>query len=203
MERLLRSEPCARDASFIRAREVLWSDFPFIALKRWFRDLGNYLMVLVVLSDISPLKAVEAVLRRVGYLLIPLSIVLNKYYINLSRQYDPWTGTASYVGATTSKNMLGIACLVCGLFFFWDTVVRWPERKGRRTRRIIFVNVMFIVMTFWLINLSNSATSRVCLVLGCLVTLATHSRWYRQATWFHPWTDPGCFLLLSHSSVWP
>ena len=177
---------------------VLWSDFPFIALKRWFRDLGNYLMVLVVLSDISPLKAVEAVLRRVGYLLIPLSIVLNKYYINLSRQYDPWTGTASYVGATTSKNMLGIACLVCGLFFFWDTVVRWPERKGRRTRRIIFVNVMFIVMTFWLINLSNSATSRVCLVLGCLVTLATHSRWHRQRPGFIHGLIPAafCFYLI-------
>src|SRR5271154_585926 len=29
---------------------ILWSDFPFVAFKRWFRDLGNYLMILVVLS---------------------------------------------------------------------------------------------------------------------------------------------------------
>jgi exopolysaccharide production protein ExoQ len=194
---------CARNPALVMLLlftlvSVLWSDFSFIALKRWFRDLGNYLMILVVLSDISPLEAVRAVLRRVGYLLIPLSIVLNKYYLNLSRQYDPWTGMASYVGATTSKNMLGIACLVCGLFFFWDTVVRWPERKGWRTRRIIFVNVMFLVMTFWLINLSNSATSRVCLVLGCLVTLATHSRWYRQRPGFIHGLIPAafCFYLI-------
>src|SRR5215813_7438871 len=25
---------------------VAWSDFPFIAFKRWFRDLGNYLAIL-------------------------------------------------------------------------------------------------------------------------------------------------------------
>ena len=26
---------------------MVWSDFPFIAFKRWFRDLGNYFVVLV------------------------------------------------------------------------------------------------------------------------------------------------------------
>src|SRR5271166_1084838 len=35
-----------------------WSDFPFVSLKRWFRDLGNYLVILVVLSDPHPLEAV-------------------------------------------------------------------------------------------------------------------------------------------------
>src|SRR5271166_6002662 len=25
---------------------VLWSDFPFVAFKRWFRDIGNYLVIL-------------------------------------------------------------------------------------------------------------------------------------------------------------
>ena len=59
---------------------VCWSDFPFVALKRWFRDLGSYLVILVVLSDPRPLEAVRTVLRRLSYLLIPLSILLNKYY---------------------------------------------------------------------------------------------------------------------------
>src|SRR5208337_2713975 len=26
---------------------VVWSDFPFVTFKRWFRDLGNYLVILV------------------------------------------------------------------------------------------------------------------------------------------------------------
>lgn len=155
---------------------VAWSGFPFIALKRWFRDLGNYLVVLVILSDPRPLEAVRTVIRRLCYLLVPLSIVLIKYYISLSRQYSPWSGQTEYVGVATSKNMLGVVCLVSGIYFFWDTVTRWPERKKRRTRRIILVNVAFMAMTVWLLHLASSATSTVCFVLGCLVITGVHSK---------------------------
>jgi exopolysaccharide production protein ExoQ len=155
---------------------VCWSDFPFVALKRWFRDLGNYLVILVVLSDPEPLEAIRTVLRRLSYLLIPLSVVLIKYYPEIGKSWGPWTGIAEYSGVTTGKNMLGVLCLVCGLFFFWDTVTRWADRKGRRTRRIILLNVAFIAMTLWLLDMSNSATSRVCLVLGCLIIAAAGSK---------------------------
>ena len=50
-------------------------------------------VILVVLSDPRPLEAVRTLLRRLSYLLIPLSIVLIKYYPEISRQYDLWTGT--------------------------------------------------------------------------------------------------------------
>jgi exopolysaccharide production protein ExoQ len=173
---------------------VLWSDFPFIAFKRWVRDLGNYFVILVVLSDPRPLKAVRIVLRRLAYLLIPLSILLNKYYPQLSKQYDQWTGIGFFVGATTSKNMLGALCLVSGLFFFWDTVTRWKERKERRTKRILIVNFAFMGLTVWLLNLSNSATSRVCLVIGCLVILATHSTLFQRHPSFVKALILSCFL---------
>ena len=65
---------------FFALVSVCWSDFPFVAFKRWFRDLGNYLVILVVLSDPRPLEAVRVVLRRLSYLLVPLSILLIKYY---------------------------------------------------------------------------------------------------------------------------
>jgi exopolysaccharide production protein ExoQ len=153
---------------------VLWSDFPFVSFKRWFRDLGNYLVILVVLSDPRPLEAFRTVLRRVSFLLVPLSILLIKYYPQIGRVYEVWTGSVQYSGATTGKNLLGVVCLISGLFFFWDTVTRWPERKRRRTKQIIVVNVAFLAMTFWLLNLASSATSRVCMVLGCLVIVAAH-----------------------------
>ena len=155
---------------------VMWSDFSLIAFKRWFRDLGNYLMIIVVLSDPRPLEAVRTLLRRLCFLLIPLSIVLVKYYPEIGNHYDSWTGVASYAGATTSKNMLGVACLISALFLFWDTVTRWPERKQRRTKWIILMNIAFVAMTLWLMNLSSSATSQVCLVIGCLVIAAAQSR---------------------------
>jgi len=90
-----------------------------VSFKRWFRDLGNYIVILVVLSDPRPLEAVHTLLRRLCYLLIPLSILLIKYYSYLGRAYSEWTGAAEYIGAMTSKNMLGVVCLISGIFFFW------------------------------------------------------------------------------------
>jgi O-antigen ligase len=159
---------------------VFWADFPFVSFKRWFRDLGNYLAILVVLSDPCPLEAVRTLLRRLSYLLIPLSVLLIKYYPYLAKQYNPWTGAAEYIGAMTSKNMLGNVCLVSGVFFFWDTVTRWFDRKERPIKRILLLNIAFIAMTLWLLKLSNSATSGVCLVIGCLVIIAVHARTFRR-----------------------
>lgn len=155
---------------------VMWSDFPFVAFKRWFRDLGNYLVILVVLSDPSPVEAVRTLLRRLCFLLIPLSILLVKYFPQIGRQYEFWSGNTMYVGATTGKNLLGVVCLISGLFFFWDTLAHWSKREGKRTRHIIVLNVVLIAMTLWLFNLANSATSKVCLFLGCLVIAAAHMR---------------------------
>lgn len=159
---------------------ILWSDFPFVSFKRWFRDLGSYLAILVVLSDAEPLEAVRTTLRRLSYLLIPLSILLIKYFPLLGRQYSEWTGEAMYVGPATSKNSLGVVCLVSGLFFFWDTLVRWSDRSERRTKVIIAINIAFIAMTIWLLYLSHSATSRVCLILGCLVIAVARSQVFQR-----------------------
>jgi exopolysaccharide production protein ExoQ len=161
---------------FFALVSVLWSDYSFVAFKRWFRDLGNYLVILVALSDPRPLDAVRTLLRRLCYLLVPLSVLLVKYYPDIGRHYDFWTGVPEYSGATLSKNMLGVLCMISGLFFFWDTVTRWSERRRPRTKWIILVNVALICWTLWLLYMSNSATSRVCLVFGCLVIAAANSR---------------------------
>ena len=155
---------------------VTWSDFPFVAIKRWFRDFGIYLAILVALSDVHPMKAVCTLFRRLFYLLIPLCIVLIKYFPAMSRQYDYWTGMASYTGAASSKNTLGVLCLVSGLFFFWDTMNRWSSRKSPITKRIILVNLSFLGMTLWVLQKSSSATSQACLALGCILILASRTK---------------------------
>lgn len=159
---------------------VFWSDFPLVAFKRWFRDFGNYIMVLVVLSDPRPLDAVRTVFRRLGYLLVPLSILLDKYFPNISKAYDAWTGVGMYVGVTTGKNLLGLLALLSGVFFFWDTMVSWPEKKEPRTKRVILVNLAFLAMCISLLITANSATCKVCMVIGCLVVVAVQSKWGRR-----------------------
>jgi exopolysaccharide production protein ExoQ len=155
---------------------VMWSDFSFIAFKRWFRDLGDYLVILLVVSDSHPIEAVRTVLRRLCFLFIPLSVLLVKYFPYIGKQYEFWSGNNVFVGAATSKNMLGVACLISGIYFFWDTLSRWPNRKERGSKPAILVNLVIFTMTLYLLNLSNSATSKVCLALGCLVVAAANLR---------------------------
>jgi exopolysaccharide production protein ExoQ len=158
---------------------VVWSDFPFATFRKWFRDMGVYMAVLVVLSDPRPLEAVRTTLRRLFYLLVPLSIGLIKYYPELGKAFSVWGGM-QYTGVSTSKNMLGVLCLVGGIFFFWDTITRWNQRSEVRVRRVIGVNIAFIGMILWLLNLSRSNTSTICLALGCLVIAATHCNFGRR-----------------------
>lgn len=173
----------------------LWSDFPYVAFKRWFRDLGNYFMVLLVLSDAYPLEALRTLLRRVSYLLIPLSVVLIKYFPEMAKSYGVWNGVAEFTGVTTSKNMLGALCLLSGLYFFWDVVNRWSHRKEGRNKRVLWVDFAFLGMTLWLLSLSNSATSKLCLTLGCMVIYVAHSRWgQRHATLLKVTIPAGVFL---------
>jgi O-antigen ligase len=91
--------------------------------------------------------------------------------------------------------MLGVACLVSGLFFFWDTVARWADSKESRTKRIIIVNLTFMTMTLWLLHAAESATSSVCLALGCLVIAAAHSSTFKQSPRFLTALIPTGFCL--------
>jgi exopolysaccharide production protein ExoQ len=159
---------------------ISWSDFPFISFKRWIRDLGGYLMIVVLITEAHPFKAVETVLRRLCYFVIPLSVVFIKYYPLLGRTYDQWTGQALYSGVTNNKNLLGVLCLISGLFFFWDSLRRWASRKERRTRQIILVNFALIGMTLWLLQRAQSATANLCLVVGCVIVVLGRGSWVRE-----------------------
>jgi len=177
-----------------------WSDFPLVALKRWVRDFGSYIAMLVILTDRRPTDAIRVVLRRVSYLLVPLSIVFDKYYPALSKQYDPYSGFGYYIGVATSKNMLGLLCLISGLFFFWDTAIRWENRRQRQTRKILLLNAAFFAMTVLLLYTAKSTTSSICLILGCLVITAAYTKTFRRRPNLLKWMIPAAFfayLLLS------
>lgn len=157
-----------------------WSDTPLITLKRWCRDLGTYLVILVVLTDANPVAAFKTTLRRFVYLLIPLSVVILKYFPMWGIQYNSWSGAPEYMGVTTSKNMLGVLCLVSGIFLFWDTTTRWSARKQPRTRYVLAVNFALLLMTAWLLHMCGSSTSQLCMVLGWLIILVVRSKVARR-----------------------
>jgi len=173
---------------------VAWSDFPLPTFKKWFRDSGVYMAVLVILTDRNRLEAVRTVLRRLYYLTVPLSIVLVKYYVNLGQKFGVWGGQ-EYIGVATSKNMLGLLCLASGIFFFWDIATRWNQRKNKRARRIILVNIVLISMSLYLLHLCGSKTSTVCLIIGCLMIAAAHSKLGRRHVGWLKVIAPSIFII--------
>src|SRR5438132_7582200 len=83
---------------------IAWSDFPFVALKRWIKILGHPIMVLIILTEPNPDQAVKTLLKRCAYVVVPVSILFIKYYPELGRSFDPWTGEPTNTGITTDKN---------------------------------------------------------------------------------------------------
>jgi exopolysaccharide production protein ExoQ len=151
------------------ALSVLWSDFPFVAFKRWTKALGNVVMVLIVLTDPNPVIALRRFLTWTAFLLIPSSVLLIKYYPDLARYYDRWEGTAYYLGAAADKNMLGGLCMIMGLAMLWR-LIDLPSGSIERRRRALAVGTV-LAMILWLFQLANSATSLGCFMLGSTLIL--------------------------------
>jgi len=147
---------------------VLWSDFPFVAFKRWIKGLGDPMIALILLSDYEPTKAIETVMKRCAYVLIPLSIVFIKYYPHLGRVYSEWTGAAYYTGVTTNKNLLGYLLLVFGLFFVCAMLEK-ADRRGARDRTTTAITILFLLMIYWLFGMADSKTPLMAFFAGSLV----------------------------------
>jgi exopolysaccharide production protein ExoQ len=159
---------------------LAWSDFPFIAFKRWFKSLGDPLMALILLSEAAPAAAVGSVLRRCAILLLPLSIVFIKYFPQLGKGYSPWSGEAVYIGVTTNKNMLGYLLLVFGLFFLCTIFTRGDRMDKTERRTEIAVSVLLLGMIAYLMRLANSQTSVFALVASTAVVIVLGSSQVRK-----------------------
>jgi len=143
-----------------------WSDFPYVALKRLFRALGSLMMILLVLSEAEPIAAVGTLVRRCGYILVPFSILLNKYYRDMAVVYDQWSGREYLAGVTTDKNALGRLCLVVGIFTLSDIVAGHHGKDIQISKLARCVSIIMFLVTVWLLLQSQSATSLASFVVG-------------------------------------
>jgi len=156
---------------------VMWSDFPLTAAKRWTKAVGNLLMVLVVFTDpAGPTVAVRRFLARVGFVLIPLSILFIKYFPELGRGFSQWTGAGYNAGVAYDKNGLGIICLIFGLGTLWRFVVLLERPERPRPRRMLVANGVIVLMTLYLLRMADSATSLGCFAVGAAMIVLTGRR---------------------------
>jgi len=153
----------------------IWSDFPDVSFKRLFRALGDLAMVLVVLSDPDWLAALRRLFTRIGFVVVPVSILFIRYFPDLGRAYSRG-GRPTWTGVGTDKNALGMICLLFGLAAIYRFLQLRKERKeedGPRKKGPLIAQGALIGMTLYLLWQANSATAFACFFLAGGVMVLT------------------------------
>jgi exopolysaccharide production protein ExoQ len=150
------------------AASILWSVDPLGSFKRLVKDFGLLFVISILHTESDPLQAMRAIYVRCASVLLPLSIVLIKYFPNYSRIYDV-EGGIQVTGVTTQKNTLGELVLVCMLFLIWDFLERWRVNGKLHWRRFPWDQVALFTMGAWLLDMSQSKTALLCLAIGIVL----------------------------------
>lgn len=160
---------------------MVWSDFPDVGFKRWTKALGDFVMVLIVWTDLHPTIAMRRILARTAYILIPLSILFNKYYPSIGRLYGRYSGATMYIGVAGDKNGLGAICLVFGLATLWRLFLLYgDERRISRRRGHLTVQYVILLMVVYLFLKINSMTSLSCFLIATCLMFAARSRVFKR-----------------------
>jgi len=157
---------------------VSWSPFPEPAFKRWTKDVGDVVMVLILMTDGQPIAALRHLYSRVGFILFPASILLIRY-TDLGRGYTP-DGEPMNVGVTTNKNSLGLIVFLVSLGALWNLRALIIDKEApNRTRRMVAQGTL-LTFGIVLLEMAHSATSVACFILGGGLMLATSLRAIRN-----------------------
>ena len=157
---------------------VLWSDYPWTALKRWIKVTEHIAMVLVVFTEPNVKQAIDALIRRFSYFTLALSVCFIKYFPELSRVFDQWTGEAYNTGITTDKNALGHICFIGGIFLVASLL---RSRRGEGDRRLWSLDLLMVAFAGWLLFIADAKTALVCTLLGIsLILLLTKTRFGKR-----------------------
>ncbi len=170
---------------FYSALSMFWSDYPFVTFKHWIKGVGDIVMAFVVMTESDLPAAMKRMVSRVGFLLLPISVLLCKYYPTSGRLLThSWT--VEYVGVTTQKTSLGTLCLVLGLGLVWRFRATYRDRgDAQRSRRLVAVGSV-IGSVIWLFWASDSMTSLSCFIMASgVMVLAGGPKLARRASVVH------------------
>ena len=156
---------------------VTWTDEPALLMKRWVKDLGHPIMALVILSERKPYETIGVVLRRLAFVMLPLSVVFIKYFPELGRWYRYMgDGAETFTGVGLQKNDLGLICLITGIYMAWELLQRRKEAYPPFIQQYKILAAILGGMLAWLMYKASSMTSLVCLVVAVLLLLLGRPR---------------------------
>lgn len=146
---------------------IIWSDYSWVSFKRYIKEVGNILMVFVVLTEKNYYESIKSVIRKCCYILIPLSVVFIKFFPGIGRGYHRYTDLAMYNGAAISKNALALLSAVSALFFTYELINTFKFRKCAQFK----LNIIILLMSFWLLFKAESSSSKLCFILGFTIII--------------------------------
>jgi O-antigen ligase len=157
---------------------VSWSPFPGVAFKRWTKAIGDLVMVLVIVTEADPIAALRRLFSRVGFILLPASILLIRYSY-LGRGFDP-DGTVTNIGVTTNKNTLGLITFVIAIGALWNLRALLGSRHQPNRSRRLLAQAALLAFGMAVLGMAHSATSISCLILGGGLMIVTGFDWVRR-----------------------
>jgi exopolysaccharide production protein ExoQ len=146
---------------------ILWSEIPFASFKRLMRSAGDILMALAILSERMPRQALESVLRRCTYVLIPVSSMLIHYFPIYGRGYGHSSGIEAWTGVTLHKSSLGPLCAISAFFMTWSLLQEW--RRGTLFKSKFQNSADALVLLMALIMLKGPGISFSATAVGMLI----------------------------------
>lgn len=157
------------------ALSSLWSNYPMVSFKRWIKPAGEVLCAMVIVHERKPLRALELILRRAAYVLIPFSYLLINYFPALGVSYGRYSGSRMATGVCMQKNGLGLLCAIIILFFIWDFLRK--KHQGFSNYNIIDICgdiIVFLLAAYLLFGIgtdSYSATAIAVTLIGLLAII--------------------------------
>lgn len=151
------------------ASSILWSDFPFVSFKRWIRVAGSLVMAALILTENRPREALESIMRRCAYVLIPFSLVLVRYFPQFGRLYGRWDGVEMWTGVATHKNTLGQLCAISLIFLFWGLLLRAKSGTFFRGGSLVYADLLVsLIALYLLIGPGHGAYSATAIAITIL-----------------------------------
>ena len=155
------------------ALSFAWSDYPYVSFKRWIKALSLVVMVVIILMESRPYIAIGVLLKRLAFILLPLSVLFIKYYPELGRTYH--MGTPMFTGIASQKNGLGALCLISGIYFSWNLLYGHGNKNEPSQSLHYSIYLIMIPMIAWLFYMADSSTSLACMVFALgLFVIAKH-----------------------------
>lgn len=125
---------------------LLWSDFGFVAFKRWIQVLTSVTVSLALLLHVDSSDRALPPLKLIFFLYIPLSLYAVLF---ITGAIDPSTGT--WRGLASGKNTLGQYCLV--------SILLWAPGLVNASLNKKMLSFLFVTMSTILLLGSQSVTS--------------------------------------------